>query len=65
MAVVVQVEQYVDDLKHGRSDEARLVDQLSHRVRSKSSPRPLCCLPCVLRFLFQKYTHAHLHTASL
>ena len=26
------VEQFVDDMKNGRSDEARLVDQLMHRV---------------------------------
>jgi len=27
------VEQLVDDIKHGKSDEARLVDQMQHRVR--------------------------------
>jgi centrosomal protein CEP290 len=30
------VEQYVDDIKNGRSDEERLVDQLTHRVGSCS-----------------------------
>jgi hypothetical protein len=31
------VEQYVDDIKNGRSDEARLVDQLTHRVSGCSA----------------------------
>lgn len=27
------VEQLVDDIKHGKNDEARIVDQMQHRVR--------------------------------
>lgn len=30
-----QVEQLVDDIKHGRSDEARLLDQMQSRVRGR------------------------------
>ncbi len=36
LCCTAQVEQYVDDMKNGRSDESRLVDQLSHRVGAKT-----------------------------
>lgn len=54
------VEQYVEDLKHGRSEEGRVVDQLNKRVRSQSVHRPCSsrskyvCISVITVLFFQK-----------